>query len=128
MKAESYTVEEVKRRVLSKSVSIRVSSERVEDGRDSFGKIQFKAVPTIVTVANERDMKSELVLSGPKQQGEVKVYIGTDARKHYFDAKTGEALGSVLGPEGKKREQFIKPILPPKSEPTPMGTDRRWIR
>ena len=104
---ESYTVEEVKRRVLSKEVALRVSSQMVKSGKDKFGNIQFEAVPKIVTVAREADMKPELVLPGTsrKQQGEVNVYIGVDARKHYFDAKTGAALGSQLGPEERKRRQ-----------------------
>jgi hypothetical protein len=125
--AESYTVEEVKARVSEKAVVIGVSSKRVEGGNDEFGKPRFKTVPELVGVACEGDIKPELVLSGPKQQGEVNVYVFVDGRKHYFDAKTGVALGSQLRPNEKRRD-FVKLIPPSKSDATPAGTDRRYIR
>lgn len=124
---ESYTVEEVEKRVLSKTVTIAVSSKMLEDGCDKFGKPQFRVAPLVISVAHERDMKPELVLSGPNQRGEVNVYIGVDGRKHYFDAKTGVALGSQLLPKGRT-QNFIKPIPPSKSDPAPEGTNQSYIR
>ena len=104
---ENLTVEEVRARVLSKEVVIGLSSKMVVDGKDKFGNIQFKPVVERVRVACEADMKPELILPGSslEQHGEVKVVIGIDARKHYFDAKTGMALGSQLGPKEMKRRQ-----------------------
>ena len=123
---ESYTVDEVKSRVLNKAVVILVSSKKVEDGADNNGKPRFKAIPTGVTVACEADMKPELVMWGPKQRGEVNVYAGTDGRKHYFDAETGAALGSQLRSKEQIRN-FMKPILPSKFDPPPRGKDRRYL-
>ena len=95
-------VEEVKARVSDKAVTIRVSSSKVEDGVDHEGKAKFKSVPKVVAIATESDMKPELVLAGPAQRGEVNVYVfGVDSRKHYFDGKTGAALGSQLRPKSE---------------------------
>lgn len=124
---ESYTVEEVKTRVSEKAVTIRVSSKHVEDGLDRDGKAKFKAVPKIVSIASEADMKPELVLSGPHQRGEVNLYIGIDGWKHYFDAKTGAALGSQLRPKERVRNP-MKLIPPSGSDPTPRGATRSYVR
>ncbi len=124
---ESHTVEEVKARVSEKEVTIRVSSKHVEDGVDSMGKPKFKAVPKVVSITSEGDMKPELILSGPAQRGEVNVYVGIDGRKHYFDLKTGAALGSVLRPKERIRNP-MKLIPPAASDPTPRGVTRSYIR
>ena len=105
-RAENYTVEEVKARVLEKAIAIGVSSKKVRDGVDQSGKPRFKLIVEKVSVASEADIKPELVLLGPKRQGEVNVYLFLDGRKHYFDAKTGVALGSQLGPSPTVKERY----------------------
>ena len=123
---ESYTVEEVKARVTEKAIAIRVSSSKVEDGVDGKGKTKFKSVAKAVSIANESDMKPELVLSGPAQRGEVNVYVCLDGRKHYFDAKTGAALGSQL--RSKERIRNPMKLIPPcGSDPGPRGATRTYL-
>lgn len=124
---ESYTVEEVKARVSDKAVTIRVSSSKVEDGVDHEGKAKFKSVPKVVAIATESDMKPELVLAGPAQRGEVNVYVCVDGRKHYFDGKTGAALGSQLRPKERIRNP-MKLIPPSGPDPTPRGATRSYVR
>jgi len=42
----------------------------------------------------------------------VNEYIGIDGRRHYFSAKTGEAIGSELRPIRSKKLVDLFPALP----------------
>jgi hypothetical protein len=64
-----------------------------------------------VTVKNESEMKPELFLAGPKRRGEVNLYVGIDGCRHYFCAKTGEAIGSEMRPIQSKK--FVDPLPSP---------------
>ena len=91
------TIEEARRFVTSRDIVIGVSStavvERKPDGTSRRG-VQVQNV----VITKESEMKSELVLHGPTRRGEVNSYLGIDARRHYFDAKTGQAIGSNMRP------------------------------
>jgi len=56
-------------------------------------------------------MKPELVMAGPKRRGEVNSYVGIDGRRHYFSAKTGEAIGSQMRPITSGKPVDIFPLL-----------------
>ena len=91
------TIEEARRFVTSKDIVIGVDSttivERKPDGT-SRRRVQVQSV----VITKESEMKPELVLHGPTRRGEVNSYLGIDARRHYFDAKTGQAIGSDMQP------------------------------
>jgi hypothetical protein len=100
------TVEEAKRFVIADKIRIKVSSTvRQERGRD--GKLATFGSVKSVTVKNESEMKPELFIAGPKRRGEVNVYVGTDGHRHYFCAKTGEAIGSEMRPIPPRK--FVDP-------------------
>lgn len=107
------TVEEAKRFVARSRIEIGVSSTPYAD-KDSKGNPVVRGKVTTVVVTNESEMKPELVLHGPRRRGETNAYVGIDGHKHYFNAQTGEAIGSNLRPIPRKG--FVDPMrLSPES-------------
>ncbi|MGA3168055.1 MAG: hypothetical protein ABSF14_18265 [Terriglobia bacterium] len=90
------TVEEAKRFVSVDHILIPVSSTVTRQGDIEHGGVKHHVTVKTVAVTKESEMKPELVMAGPKRRGEVNVYVGIDGRRHYFSAKTGEAIGSQM--------------------------------
>jgi hypothetical protein len=92
---QELTVEQAKRHVSIDTIVIGVSSEIIREGSIERGIIRRVELKSVL-VKKESEMTPELVMAGPKRRGEVNQYTGIDGRWHYFDAKTGEAIGSEL--------------------------------
>jgi hypothetical protein len=75
------------------------------------GKPQVRVDVKKVAVKHESEMMPELVMHGPTRRGEVNSYLGIDGQRHYFSAKTGEAIGTEMRPIGLTRTAEILPRL-----------------
>jgi hypothetical protein len=108
---EKPTVEECKRLVTVDRILIGVSSAVIREADPERGIKSTIEVKT-VAVKNESEMKPELVMHGPTRRGEVNSYLGIDGRRHYFSAKTGEAIGSEMRPIKSRKAVDALPALP----------------
>jgi hypothetical protein len=105
------TVEEAKRFVTIDQIAICVPLTVTRERGMKDGGIKDRLKVKIVTVRNESEMKSELVMAGPKRYGEVNGYLGIDGLRHYFSAKTGEAIGSQMRPIMSRKSADVFPPL-----------------
>lgn len=74
------------------AVTITFGSRRLPTAKGEFARY----APLSGVAKTEKDLKPELVIAGPIKREEVNAYVSADAKKLYFDAKTGALIGFIL--------------------------------
>lgn len=115
------TVELAARLVTIKEIVVKVSSELVLSKDGQRNEPQVKTA----TVTKESDLTPEMIVGGPKAQGEVNGYVLCDGFTAYFNAKTGEAIGRELRltPPAKPQGR-TNTIL---ASPAPRDVNRQYL-